>query len=600
MKRNIKVILSGCVLGLLGATSCTDGYEAEPVEKYTLEYVFSTTDSVGTNARAYLNNIYSRILSSGRGRLGGDYLDTATDDAISLNYDDCDAYKMLMGVYTSASRVNGEMEWSKYYGVIREVAIFIANIDRVPFNITYVKGGETELDANGKLKGTPLNVTMKAEARFLRAYSYFQLLKRYGGVPLMGDKIYDIEDNLELPRNTFAECVEYIVSELDAIAPDLRGLPMQPDEAPLYIAVPTREACMAMKCRVLLYAASPLFNGRTLEHGNELVGYASYDANRWQLAANCAKEFIETYGHKGTGAIDLNPNFRDVFLNFYSSANKEIIWFIQDQLSGRAVEQDNGPLGFTGNAQGNGRTNPTQNLVDAFPMKDGKKIGESKYHYDFNNQYVDRDPRFYMTVLYNGAKWLGSTLATYIGGANNPTSSAKYTRTSYYMCKFMADYTSGGDREYQDKIHPWVEYRYAEILLNYAEAMNEAQGPTADGVEEYLMKLRKRAGIEAGDDNRYGIKQGMTQAEMREFIHNERRIEMAFEEQRFYDIRRWREAEEIFEQPLRGLSITYRDGNSINEECDIFDVKWDNRRYLHPLPYSEMLKNSNLVQNPNW
>jgi hypothetical protein len=145
-----------------------------------------------------------------------------------------------------------------------------------------------------------------------------------------------------------------------------------------------------------------------------------------------------------------------------------------------------------------------------------------------------------------------------------------------------------------------VVLRYAEVLLNYAEAQNEFLDAPDQSVYDCLIELRKRAGIEPGDDNLYGLKYPMSQGEMRDVIRNERRIEMAFEEQRFYDIRRWKVAGDIFENPVRGLTITNRDGVLNFAENEVLNVKWDDRRYLFPIPYSEVLKNSNMVQNPKW
>lgn len=598
MKHNIKLMLTGCALGVAGLTSCTDGYEPEPVENFTIDYVFSTTDSVGIQAVAYLNNIYMH-LRSGHNRVGGDYLDAATDDATSLEYDESQVYKLAMGRYTASNRVYDDMDWNTYYQTIREASTLIAHIDRVPFKLTYIKGDE-QPGTDGKYKTTPLNVAMKAEARFLRAYAYFELVKRYGGVPLMDENVYELNDDIQLPRNKFADCIDYIVGQLDIAKGDLRGIPMK--DADSYAGTPSREACEALKCRVLLYAASKLFNESTVEPGNELVGYASYDVNRWKAAADAAKNFIETYGHKGSGAIKLTSNFRNVFLSLYNeSANPEIIWHTNPEFDTKMVELLNGPLGFSANALGQGRTLPSQNLVESFPMRDGKKIGESsKYTYSVSDQYANRDPRLDYTVLHNGSNWLGRQLATYQNGANNPTAQALYSRTSYYMGKFMADYSAGA-REYSNvTVRPWVVLRYAEILLNYAEAMNEYAGPDADGVRDCLIELRKRAGIEAGADGKYGIADGLSKEQMRELIYNERRIEMAFEEQRFNDLRRWRLAEKVYEQPVRGLAITNRDGILTFTDTDVVNVRWDNRRYLYPIPYSEVLKNSNMVQNPNW
>lgn len=568
--------------------SCTDSYESTPVEQFSIDYVFSKTDSAGVNAKRFLNDIYL-LLNNGHNRVGSDYLDAASDDAISINNNDPDVYKLAIGRYSASSPVTSDMKWGDYYTGIRRVNIFIKNIDVVPFNYMYK-------NALGEIR--PLNYTLKAEARFLRAYFYFELVKRYGGVPLMGDSIYTLEDNMELPRNKFSDCIDYIVNELNTIGNDLRSYPIE--DATAYAHVPTKEACEALKSRVLLYAASPLFNGNSIEAGNELVGYASYDKERWNKAAEAAKMFIDSYGPNGNGAFRLSPDFRDTFLGFYNtSTNPEMIFFIQGG-NDKSVETNNGPLGFTGDALGKGRTLPTQNLVDAFPMKDGKAIGESsKYTYDPLKPYDNRDPRLGYTVLHNGSMWLGSILQTYQGGTNNPSSSAQYTKTSYYMSKFMGKYASNGT-VYGNNYHLWVVFRYAEILLNYAEAENEYLSAPSSDVYNTIIELRKRAGIEAGDDNLYGLKPNMTQSEMRTVIQNERRIEMAFEEQRYWDIRRWRLAENIFTNPLKGMIIINSLGSLSFNEVDVLSATFDTKRYLYPIPYSEVIKNKNMIQNPKW
>ncbi len=596
--KSYKNILGGlAAVAAVGLTGCTDGYEPTPVENFTIDYVFSTTDSVGTQALYYLSNVYNQ-LKPGHNRVANDYLDAATDDATSLYYDESEVYRLATGRYTASTRVGDDMDWNSYYQTIREATILIANIDRVPFRLTYVKGDE-QPDENGKVKETPFNVTMKAEARYLRAFAYFNLVKRYGGVPLLGEKVFDLHDDLEMPRNTFAECVDYIVGELDLARKDLRGLNTISSG---YEMAVTREACDALKSRLLLYAASKLYNESPLEPGNELIGYAAYDASRWKVAADAAKAFIQQYGHEGSGVVDLTPDYRQIFTAHYSSNNPELIWSIVKQHSGTVIETLNGPLGFTGNALGQGRTLPSQNLVESFPMADGYMPGKSpKYSYvPDGTQYDNRDPRLGMTVLHNASPWLGRALATYLGGSNNPNSTSVYNRTGYYMCKFMRDYGSGTSRQYENTVHNWVEMRYAEILLNYAEAMNEFAGPDAENVREYLIMLRRRAGIEAGDDNSYGLPTGLSKDEMRELIYNERRVEMAFEEQRFNDLRRWRLAEKALSTPVQGLEIINRDGQLSYNKVDVINPNWENRRYFYPIPYSEVLKNKNMVQNPNW
>jgi len=579
------------IIGICFLGACTDSYESLPVDQFTEDYVFSKTDSVGTQAKAFLYSIYD-LVRNGHNGVGGDYLDAASDDAISIKQNDPDVYKLAVGRYTAANRIGSNMGWSEYYQGIRKANIIVNNIDVVPFNTTFI-------NFNGEVK--PLNNTIKAEARFLRTYFYFELVKRYGGVPLLGDKVYKLGDNMEIPRNTFKECIDYMVNELDSIKFDLRSVSM-PDAA-AYAHAPTIEAAMALKCRILLYAASPLFNGKSVavesENQKELVGYPDYDINRWKIAADAAKDFIDTFGPNGAKTVDLARSQLPVFLSFYSStSNPELIFFRQGGRN-HSIETTNGPLGFTGKALGGGRTNPTQNLVDAFLMKDGKMRGESsKYQYNMQTPYLNRDPRLDLMVLHNGSSWLGTTLETNLGGANNPSSSTEYTRTSYYMRKFMGNFT--GATEYGDNPHLWVILRYAEILLDYAEALNEYESSPSQDVYNQIIRLRTRAGIEAGTNKLYGLTPNMTQEEMRRVIQNERRIEMPFEEQRYWDIRRWRIAEDIFKTPLKGMSIVKTLVSSTYTEVDVLKADFEEKNYLYPIPYLEVIKNSNMVQNPKW
>jgi hypothetical protein len=593
--KSIKYITIIGYLFFLAITSC-DEYEAVPIERFTEDYVFSTTDSLGRNAEKYLNAIYY-ALQNGHNRVGGDYLDAASDDAVSSAVSENDIQRLAAGQYTAANRVGagrnvpnhivGDMDWGSYYTSIRQAITFINNIDLVPLMMTYTS-------ANGVK--APMNRAWKAEARFLKAYFYFELVKRYGGVPILRDDApYELGEDMELPRNTFEYCINYIVSELDAIKDRLRAVPLQNPAAEGHVI--TAGAAMALKSRVLLYAASPLFNERPIESGNELVGYAQYEMQRWKDAADAARWFMDTY--QGIYALT-NPSFSSVFLDYYTSDNKEII-FAQQGDKNKGIEQNNGPIGFTGSNQSNGRTSPTQNLVDAFPMKDGKAINDpsSLYYntYSLQNMYENRDPRLQYTVMHNGSRWLKTTLETYISGKNNLNQSVQTTKTSYYMRKFMGNFEESDN--YDDVLHLWIMFRYAEILLNFAEAENEYSGATAE-VYKAITDLRSRAGIEAGADQLYGLKPNMTKEEMRAVIRNERRIEMAFEEQRYWDIRRWRIAEDIFAEPLYGLHIT-KTGTVLNyARVPVAQYSFENKRYLYPIPYSEVIKNKNMKQNPGW
>ena len=581
MKLNKYFIFGLLSIGLT-FSSCDD-YEDLPIEQYTIDYVFSTTDSMGVNAKGELDAIYA-IMYNGHNRVGGDYLDAASDDALSSSLTESNTMRLYSGQFSPTNMVGNEMDWGKYYAGIRKANRFINNIDIVPLMNTFDNNVDTDI---------PLNRAWKAEARFLKAYFYFELVKRYGGVPMVSDIPYELGDDLEIPRNTFEDCIDYIVSELEVIKDSLRSIPIANVNSDGHVV--TQEAAMALKSRVLLYAASPLFNENPIEAANPLVGYTEYDAERWKEAADAAKSFMDAYSR----IFALNMNFNNIFLSDYGlNNNREIIFFRQGSRN-REVESTNGPVGFSGNNLGMGRTSPTQNLIDAFPMRDGKAINDptSKYVYSPATMYQNRDLRLDLTVLHNGSRWLNATLETFEGGVNNPVGATQKTKTSYYLRKFMGNFESQAN--YSETLHTWVMFRYAEILLNYAEAQNEYEGPS-DAVYQAIKDIRSRARIEAGTDRMYGLKANMDKDEMRAVIQNERRIELAFEEQRYWDIRRWKIAEAVFSKPLQGLSII-KDGsimtyNVVNVATTTFDPK----RYLYPIPHSEVVKNSNMVQNPNW
>lgn len=587
---------------LIGAAftlgSCND-YEDVPLEKYTKDYLFSRTDSLGNKAKKYLTGIYN-VMPNGHNRVDGDYLDAATDDAVTSALTDNQIYQLSVGRFGPSIIVKDDMYWKNLYTGIYKANTFITNIDVVPLKFVFDNYIDTYI---------PMNRAWKAEARFLRAFFYFELVKRYGGVPLIGDVPLELNQNIEFPRNTFEECIDYIVGELDVIKDSLRSVPIANDNSDGHVV--TSGAAMALKSRVLLYAASPLFNGQVLEANNPLIGYTDYKAERWKKAADAAEWFMKLWGHTGDESYGLMSDYREIFLNFWAFGNgkNELIYFRQGGRD-KSIEATNGPIGFTGDALGRGRTSPSQNLVNAFPMKDGKPIGDrnSKYEYKIAEMYNNRDPRLERTVLRNGSKWLGGTVDTYLGGKDNPTGSTlQKTKTGYYMSKFMGVYDDDSKLKYEDVRHLWVMFRYAEILLNYAEAQNEyelalnASAKPSAAIFDMVKMLRKRAGIEQGDDGFYGLDKEMTCLEMRDIIRNERRIEFAFEEHRYWDIRRWRIAEDVFEKPINGVVIV-KNGPvwEIDDEAEVLKAPFEERRYFYPIPYSEVVKNDNMRQNPGW
>lgn len=553
------------LFGLLVVGSCSKNIEQEPLEQLTYDQIFDPDDKNGEYARQFLNAIYANM-PDGFNRISGDLLACATDDAVPSR--DGSSIENL-----SKSRINAQTNpdeaWSKNYTGIRQVNVFLSNIDRVPV-VEAEKG------------------FWKAEARFLRALFYFELVKRHGGVPLVGDVVFRYTDDLQLARSTFRECVDYIVDECDAIADLVRTEPL---DGPNWGRI-SKGAVLALKAKLLLYAASPLFNGDAADAGNELAGYPEYDPARWQAAATAAKDVMDLdfYG--------LESNYLNLFTTRRSSSSRPEVILAHMGTQNAEVEDLNGPVGFTNAANGEGRTSPTQNLVDEFPMKNGKKITDPTSGYDPLNPYENRDNRLQYNVLFNGVKWLGRPLETFEGGRDKPNTNVIQTKTGYYMRKFMGNFTNAS--EYANQHHNFVVFRYADILLMFAEAENEAAGPS-DEVYQVLKDLRARAGIEAGADSMYGLQVGMTQTEMREAIRNERRIEMAFEEQRYWDVRRWKIAEDVFNQERKGMKISKVDDASFAYESVIVDqMVFKSNMYLYPIPFAEIAKNSNLVQNYGW
>ncbi|MBE8715331.1 RagB/SusD family nutrient uptake outer membrane protein [Sphingobacterium hungaricum] len=555
--------LTGVILiGLAVLTySCKSDLETEPIELQTLEEIFNVKDSVGANAERFLADSY-RFLPSTGNRVGGDFLDAATDDAVSSNPTNTSVQQLALGTYSSDSYHDNF--WTSGYEGIRRTSIFIQNIDRVPLK--------------GRLaNGTPFNRVWKAEARFVRAMLYFELVKRHGGVPLLYDKVYQLNDDINLPRNKFEECIDFIVSECDLVKDSLH---VDPISLTLF-GRPTKAAALALKSRVLLYAASPLFNGGNIDGQNPLTGYAAMDATRWQSAENAAKAIMDLE------LFALEPDFRNVFI----SRNNERI-FSKQGGNNTSYENNNGPIGYS-SALNNGRTSPTQELVDAFGMENGLPITDPNSGYDENNPYLGRDKRFYATIFYSGAMWLNRPVQTYEGGADKPGGSRQQTKTGYYLRKFMGNFETASN--YSNTNHDHILFRYAETLLNFAEARNERLTVPDLAVYQAIERIRERAGL-----NPYSLPLGLTKIQMRDIIQNERRKELAFEEHRFYDVRRWKLAEEEFNKELHAAIIYQAGTGVIRQTAVVYKMNFENRMYLAPIPFSEVVKNPNMVQNPGW
>jgi len=471
-----------------------------------------------------------------------------------------------------------------------------------------------------KITSTPLSEYMKqrikGETKCLRAWYYLQLLIVYGGVPNIGDEVYDIDDFINLPRQKFADLVAYLSKELDEAAQLLPtpGAPYPAGYEDLDYGRVTKGTAMGIKSRLLLYAASPLFNGGAIPAASgeqiPLVSYPQYDVARWQAAADAALAVINSGWYSLYQGTTSQPGvgFYQVFL---TRGNSEYIFMVT-----RPNSKDFETYYLPGTRSGQNYSRPTQNLVDAFPMKNGKSITDPTSGYDPNDPYFNRDPRFRYTIIYNGARYQSNAnvqdfVWTFTGTGQTGDAWSSGGNTGYFSRK-MSDSTitsSVGANPSRN----WPLMRYAEILLNYAEAINEV-GQTALAYPR-LRELRARAGIDAGADGNYGMKANMSQAEMRTFIQNERRIELAFEDQRWNDIRRWKIAMSLYNggpngfnkvmHPIRngssgslttgvGLSFTYRIEDNIRQH--VFRPEM----YLLPIMDEEIRKMPAMIQNPGW
>jgi len=549
----------------MAITSCKK-VETEPRDWIQADLVWDDQDKNGTVAGFFLNSVYN-YMPSGFNRIDGDFLDAASGDAIPSRNNTQVEY-FTNGRISTLN--NPDPYWGNSYYGIRAANIFLANINVVPV-------------------AALTKQYWRAEARYIRALLYFELLKRYGGVPLIGNKVFTLEDNLELPRNSFADCINYIISECDVVKDSLRLETGANYTTSDWGRIP-KGAAIALKCRAYLYAASPLYNGGGVESNGTLkalTGYPTADATRWQKVIDAAVEL------NALNYYQLQPVFNNVFL---TNKNTEVILSKQAAVN-TGIETTNAPSGYGAPALSNGRTSPTADLVNAFTMRSGLPITDAASGYNPAAPYTNRDLRLDYTIFYNGVNWLNRGVQTYEGGLDKPGGTTVQTRTGYYMRKFMGNFATNST--YTNQSHNFIIFRYAEIILNYAEALNEV-GRTEDAVKQIIL-LRTRAGITAGANTRYGIPVGISQENMRTLIMNERRVELAFEEHRFWDIRRWKIAPTVLSGALNGTKITKNANNTFTyENIPVVTSVFTNKLYHMPVPYAETTKNSQLLQNEGW
>lgn len=406
---------------------------------------------------------------------------------------------------------------------------------------------------------------LRAEAHVLKAYYYFELAKRYGGVPLI-ERAYANPSEANLPRASFDEVIELIVREIELVRNEL-VVDWRAENLDEKSGRMTRGAALAIKSRALLYAASPQFN-------------PSGDKAKWAKAAAAAFEVINM------GIYSLHHDYGSLFLDETATTSPETIWAVRMGATNE-FERKNYPISTQGGGTG---ICPSQNLVDAYERKDDAT----------DDPYEGLDPRFYATVVRNGDAWNGRTIEVFAGGTDDPAKQ-NASPTGYYLRKFLHENFNLTNDE--KRLRSWIVFRYAEILLNFAEAMNEAYGP--DDAHGYGMTAR-----EAVDAVRARTGVGLLPVDvaagdataMREAIKHERRIELAFEDHRYWDLRRWDDAGKVLNEPVRGVKVS-RSGDGFaytpfEVAKRVFEAPKMN---LYPIPQAEIVKSGGVLeQNPGW
>ena len=611
--------LSTVALSALLYTSCNNDFlNTKPLDQLSESTVW--TDPSLTEA--FVTELYGGL---GNGGFDEQMLASLTDEASFTH-----PGRGITTITESRSNpadigwVNGTLSWANMYLRIRACNIAISNLSKSPAGFS-----------------AALLERLNGESKFMRAYYYQQLVRYYGGVPII-DKPFGLTDTSFLStRNTFEECVNFIVKDLDDAANLLNNKNMAAGRA-------SRAAALALKSRILLYAASDLFDVNTAKtkstvHGAfakpDILGYTSADrAGRWTKAKDAAKAVLDLPGF-GNKLNLTAPASKDEAISNYSNnslarngGEKELIfarYFINAKAeNGGRIGLFNGPNGYH-NWAGNA---PIQNFVDDYEMMDGSRFDWSNPVHA-SSPYDNRDPRFYATILYDGANWkprtadvatkdpanqiqagqyevvVGGNKVPYFGLDTRKSSVEDWngSYTGYYFKKFTDPNPAIIDQNTWQQI-PWPFLRYTEAVLNYVEACIEL-GQEAEA-KAWLNKVRFRSGmpeITASGDA------------LRQAYRNERRIELAFEEHRYHDARRWMIASSTLGQKVRIVNVigTLKPGKTVtlykydkenynytytvvNMDPGKENRAWADKMYFLPIHRDEMNRNKNLIQNPGY
>ena len=550
----IRTILSAFVIALV-SSACSDFLDTSLDRSQTGETIATNKSTIWGFANAF----YSPI-GYGFGTIDSNIFATASDEAQQTS-------AQSNVIYFNKGMLNENTNplftyYRNYYEGIRAANYFL----------DYVKDGRGEelLAQNRNLVTDRVNYERdlqslawyKAEAHVAKAYYYSELAKMYGGVPIVESFV---DDGTMIKRSTYDQVIEYVVKEIDDYKAELA---LNWNEYKEREGRFTLGAALAIKARTLLYAASPLHN-------------PTNDVAKWEAAAAAANELISNTDLSYSLAAD----YGSYFVGGNSVASAETIYAVRRAQS-NSMEVNNYPIATQGGKSG---ATPTHNLVAAYEY-----VGTP----DPTNPYANRDPRLAASIVTNGSTWNGRVIDQSAGGSDD-MARANASKTGYYLKKFLTDnlnLTQG-----QNAQHNWVAYRWAEVLLNYAEAMNEAYGPDAIPVgylmsaRQALQQVRDRASVNlpkvtASDKDSF-----------REAVKHERRIELAFEDHRYWDLLRWKDAMDVLNRPVLGVKVTKTEGAWSYEVTEVATRTFYERNYYLPFLRSEIENSNNtLEQNPEY
>lgn len=596
-----KIIYSLLILGAFGIQSCDELIKPEIGQAGVLTednvirdygYTGSTLNAIYT----YLPDGFFYIAGTNAAMLA-----CASDEA-EFTDESSAVQKFNTGAWNQID--NPDPAWATNYAGIHAVNLFLQKCDSI--NLDFLK-----LDPSQSIQyqlDLSYIARWKYEARFLRAFFYFELIKRYGGVPLLTEPMDADSDFKTVPRESLSKCVQFIVDECDSAAANLPlDYTQVDDNASLGRA--TQGAALALKSRTLLYAASDLFNSPdSWAAGYDHPEWISMTdgktrQERWIEAAKAAYDVIQL------GKYSLSPSVpTDIFGGLFRTFDNPEIIFARRYTSDNQFEKINYPIGFNGKSG----VTPLGNLVDDYEVRQSTTIAVP---FDWTNPAhasnpysTQRDKRLSGTVFKNGdainiqgVRESNPNLAIYTGGVDGKGVPGT-TKTGYYLNKYIdptLNLLQGNV-----SVHSWILFRYAEILLNYAEAVNEAYGPTQSypgstaTPNTSVSDIRKRAGM---PEYRTAATMITDQTKMRSVIRHERRVEMAMEDQRFWDVRRWMIAPETLGVPARGVdAVKNGDGSFTYTPVVLENRVWADKMYLYPIPLKEIKITQGWEQNPLW